>query len=159
MPLGLGLYLGSSDRDPGRFSRVLSYTSFLLALTFLIGWQLSPDHVKALYDDVGFSLSLYSYVFSSGMVFLYFAANILALILLALGTERDEVSRGHVDLLAGKVSGAKLSLGSGALLLLHGAALGANLRFQFLMPGLFLNVVIATLAALSRDDVQSPRVP
>lgn len=153
----LGLRLGSSGREPGRFSKVLTYASFLLALMFLIGWQLSPGHLKALYDDVGFSLSLYSYVFSSGMVFLYFVTIVLALILLALGTNRDELSRGHADLLAGKVDATELTLASGALILLHGTALWANFRFHYLMPGLFTNIAIATLAALSRAEVETPR--
>ncbi|GMR23090.1 MAG: hypothetical protein BMS9Abin37_1490 [Acidobacteriota bacterium] len=153
----LGLHLGLSGREPGRFTRVLTYACFLLAITFLIGWQLSPTHLEALYDDVGFSIALYSYVFSSGMVFLYFATSLLALMLLVLGTKRDEISRGHAGLLAGKVEGTKLSSVSGALILAHGAALWANLRFQYVMPGLYVNVALATLAALSHPETESPR--
>ena len=168
VPMALVAYLGLSPGRPGRFVSLCAYVWTLVVLTWLIGQQFSMGYLKSLYEAEGFSVSLYAYIFVSGMVFLHFAANLLYLLLLIpIGSGRTgfldrlagstvSVEREHRDALVSKVSGEKLSLASGSLLALQAAALFANYRLELVSPGLLMNVAVTLLVLLPVASTEEP---
>lgn len=160
VPTLLAIYLGVSPRPAGRFLKLVAYVWFLSLLTVLIGLQLSLDDLKILFEAEGFSLSLYSYIFVSGMVFLFFASNLLYLLLLIPISDRNvfwdsvlgsgaDAAREHRDVLAAKMSSQKISTLALASLTAHGLVLAANYRWEIVASGLLMNFAVVAIAFLS----------
>lgn len=159
LPVSLALYFGLAPRSPGRFLQLVAYVCFLILLTVLIGGQLSLDGLKAVYESEGFSLGLNAYIFTSGMVFLVFASNVLYLFMLlplhgrsvwdvVLGSA-EEAAREHRDALRNKMSSRRISALAAALLLAHAGALVANYRWEIVDPAMWMNTAVVAIGMLS----------
>jgi hypothetical protein len=149
LPLLSAVYLLEMP-SPGKVSKLVAYAWFLLFLTFVLVRQLSTERVRELYQQQGFSLALYAYVFFTGMVFLQLASNLLYLVFTIPGGDPDD----HITrkVVVGRPSPLEV-----LLLVLHGLALWSIWRFQLLSPGLALNASVIALAFISLVSSETER--